>query len=197
MGYLRFSLVLFIFSFSAWSQEQLLDRCLKLEFSEQVAHKVKPFGLLKNKLEVIKNKCVITIKSTKYKYLKKQWIVDVCREPIHIKFGTDAVDVFKRQDGCLEGTKRAYCSKMKKLLHLIEDDGLIFAKGEREDLATPHGHIYCAFLLLNAYLDNGSVFSRYHQSPEYVGVPQKSESLPITKQQDKKTSKTEGVSDTF
>lgn len=136
-----------------------VTECLNFDFKESVSHKVKPFGLLKNILTVEKSKCVMTVRLEKYKYLKKQWKIDICREPIHIKYGMEAVDVFKRKGRCIDSTGD-YCQSFDKLLRALEDDGLIFAEGERENINSVHGKLYCSFQLIKSYLAEGIVYSR-------------------------------------
>lgn len=161
MASLKYSF-LFILIFimnGAYSAPFSATECLNYNFDETVSHKVKPFGLLKNVLSVQKNKCVMTVRLEKFKYLKKQWNVDICREPIHIKYGTEAVDVYKREGRCDNATGD-FCQSFDKLLKALEDDGLIFAAGEREDLNSVHGKLYCSFLLMKSYLSDGVVYSR-------------------------------------
>ena len=48
---------------------------------------------------------------------------------------------------------------IKDLKNAISDYGLIFAKGEKEDLLSDHGKVYCSFLLINFYFDEEKIFS--------------------------------------
>ncbi len=163
MVFLKYSALvsLIIFSVTGKSSTFSVTDCLNRNFDTEVSHKIKPFGLLKNILAVKKDKCVFTVKQEKYKYLKKQWTVDICREPIHIKYGVSAVDVFKRDGRCISSSD--FCQSFSKLLKSIEDDGLIFAPGEREDLSSVHGQLHCSFLLIKSYLEDGVVYSRNKQ----------------------------------
>jgi hypothetical protein len=51
-----------------------------------------------------------------------------------------------------------YCQKLKELEKLILDEGLIFAKGLKEDLSTDHGKVYCVYLLIQGYLREGNIY---------------------------------------
>ena len=137
--------------------------CLGNGFETTVSHKAKPFGLLENTLSVSKNYCEIEIGSKKWEFLKKKWSIDICRLPVHIKYGTGAVDIYKRKGSCPPYTSdvvgNVYCQKLKELEKLILDEGLIFAKGLKEDLSTDHGKVYCAYLLLQGYLREGNIYS--------------------------------------
>jgi hypothetical protein len=46
-------------------------------------------------------------------------------------------------------------------MDVIQDDGLIFAEGDRDNLNSAHGRTYCSYLLLKKYLNESVVFSRY------------------------------------
>ena len=46
------------------------------------------------------------------------------------------------------------------MLSIIQDEGLIFADGARENLDADHGKVYCTFLLLSHYLNRGKSFRR-------------------------------------
>jgi hypothetical protein len=135
--------------------------CLKSNFSTSTSHEVAPFGVTKNILKVDKNGCTIIIHHERYKYLKTKWEVDVCRTPVHIKEGVGAVAVIKRAVSCQNPAKRkdAFCQTMATINARLQDDGLIFAPGDRELLESDHGKIYCTTLLLNKYLAYGTMLS--------------------------------------
>ena len=46
------------------------------------------------------------------------------------------------------------------MLSVLQDEGLIFAKGSRENLESDHGKVYCAFLLLKKYFKSNEAFNR-------------------------------------
>ena len=146
--------------------EESVTNCLGHDFKLKVAHDVLPLGFLSKELSVVKKKCDIKIKSVSYIWIKKEWNVDVCRTPVHIKAGTYSPEVLRKSGPCPNKTS-GYCKAAYELIGLIEDDGLIFAKGEKEDPLSEHGQIYCAYALLNKYLKNGEILSRYENSGPY------------------------------
>ncbi|MBT3234616.1 MAG: hypothetical protein HN353_01555 [Bdellovibrionales bacterium] len=135
--------------------------CLKSEFTTTTSHEVAPFGLTKNILKVNKKGCTITIHHERYKYLKKKWVVDVCRTPIHVKEGAGAVSVIKRAGNCQRPaiSRGDFCQTTATINERLQDDGLIFAPGDRELLSSDHGKIFCISLLLNKYLSYGTMLS--------------------------------------
>ena len=135
--------------------------CLEKDFEVRTSHKTFPFGVFSRKLIIIKSKCEIRIKYNSYHWIKKQWIIDVCREPIHIKSGVYSVEVIKKERRC-PSEDSAFCNITEAIKRLVQDDGLIFAQGEKEDILSEHGKLYCAYDLLKRYLDRGTVLSRYH-----------------------------------
>jgi len=86
-------------------------------------------------------------------------MIDVCREPVHIKYGNQLQNVVKRNSAVCSEDKTDFCQEYAELKLVLEDKGLIYGEGQREDLASDHGKIYCSYLLLNQYLKNGVVFS--------------------------------------
>jgi len=136
--------------------------CLKSQFSIQISHKGPPLGFLLNKLKVKKNNCVLVVEKEKLRLARSKWEFDVCRYPIHIKEGTGAVKVHKKLRKSCDFTtenKDSFCNSLKDLKNAISDYGLIFAHGEKEDLLSDHGKIYCTFLLINLYFDDERIFS--------------------------------------
>ncbi|MFN8369134.1 MAG: hypothetical protein U0T83_00755 [Bacteriovoracaceae bacterium] len=147
--------------------------CLNSIYTVKVEHPGKPFGLAKNILEIKKDKCVVEIQHEKLKILKNSWQIDVCREPVHIKEDIGAVEVLKRDgENCTENEKKKtpYCLILLKIEKLIQDDGLIFAVGEKEDLNSDHGKVYCAYSILEKYLRRGLVLSRFAEKMENLPV---------------------------
>lgn len=141
-------------------------QCLQSSFEVEVSHKGFPFGLLENRLKVEKEGCVIDIEHTKFKYYKRSWKIDVCRGPVHIKQTSAAVSVLKRSGEC-SARKDEFCKEYEMIKMLLQDDGLIFAEGEKDEISSDHGRIYCAFLLTNSYLDRGIVLDKnedYHDT---------------------------------
>jgi hypothetical protein len=143
------------------------------------------FGLLKQEFEIDKKSCVLHV--THQKYLPKEWYVDVCREPVHIKVtSATGVDVAKKERNCFNADKSRdtsdFCSQLFDLMDVIQDDGLIFAEGDRDDLNSNHGKTYCTYLLLKKYLNESVVFSRYTEVPDIF--VEKSKYLPPVPKQE-------------
>ena len=167
MPFLKFKLItlaLFLFSFNASSYTR--KECLEKNFDMNVTHKGALWGLLKNTLIVKKENCLITLTYQKHhpKIPGDSWKVDVCREPVHIKYLRGGVEVFKREGVCdleTKGKMNDFCYNTKNILVAIQDEGLIFAEGEKENLSTQHGQVYCAYDVLKDYLIRGIVLSRY------------------------------------
>ena len=138
------------------------SECLMANLDAKVVHKGKPWGLAENTLKIHKKDCLIIIESERMKVFKEKWVIDVCREPVHIKTGTEGVEVIKREKACVIGDRKPhkFCKTVQELDTLIQDDGLIFADGYRETLATEHGKVFCSYLLSMAYLRDGLVFNR-------------------------------------
>ena len=63
-----------------------------------------------------------------YQWIKKGWVIDVCREPVHIKAGAYSVDVLKREGPCPQ-EESEYCEVFQQITKIIQDDGLIFCEG--------------------------------------------------------------------
>ncbi|MCK5883164.1 MAG: hypothetical protein KAG61_05705 [Bacteriovoracaceae bacterium] len=141
--------------------------CLKSSFDTTVSHKSFPLGFADTTINVKKDGCVITILHKKMKYMKKKWVIDVCRGPIHIKYGTGSIDVFKRLGNCKGSMASDYCSNLSTIELLLQDDGLIFADGDKGNLDQDHGKIYCSYMLALSYLNKGLVFNR---EQEYSNV---------------------------
>ena len=157
-----------------------LVSCLAEDFEVKISHKAFPFGLFSRILTVVKEKCELTIDYESHRFIKKKWVIDVCREPVHIKVGAYSVEVLKRVSACSEempeGASATYCKTVQQIKQLLQDDGLVFAQGEKEDLLSEHGRIYCAYALLSKYLDHAEILSRYYgpgsyQSPQPSGGP--------------------------
>jgi hypothetical protein len=139
-------------------------QCLNAKFDISIEHKGKFFGLVKNKLTIKKEKCIITI--SKKEIFKKEWIIDICREPIHIKTSDKgSVQVHKRGKGCDDGNyTKGYCEQFETILTALQDDGLIFASGDKEDLTSQHGQNFCSYLLIKKHLKLGKLFSVYNDN---------------------------------
>jgi hypothetical protein len=164
MQWYKFSFLIILFtSFNADSSQFTSQNCLESSFKTSVQNKGQFFGLIKNNLDVSKDKCKLSIKFKGI--LETVWDVDVCREPIHMKVTSKgSQSVYKRTEKCSEDNKSDFCYFRNELILNLQDQGLIFAKGEREKIEDSHGKIYCTYLLLSKYLDEGLLFSQYAKS---------------------------------
>jgi len=168
-------LSLVLLSQSAFALERFSSKaCLDGNFKTKIAHKGPLFGLLPHELVVEKKNCLIKVSYRRY--LPKEWIVDVCREPVHIKVSAaTGTDVAKKIEECVKPDKSRntsdFCGQYFDLVDVIQDDGLIFAEGDRDSLSTPHGRTYCTYLLLERYLTDNVLYSRYTDVPSVFDKP--------------------------
>lgn len=156
-------ILLSLFSLLLISELSAFDRknCLDAVYNTTISHNGQPFGLTENLINIEKEKCSFKISTEKLKFIKKTWEIDVCRGPVHIKEGSSSVTVHKRMADCQNMTEPdTFCENYKMIDTAIQDYGLIFAKGEKEDLQSDHGKVYCASQLLDEYLKMGTVLSR-------------------------------------
>ena len=165
---LRTIAVLFIFASPAQASFKNFNKqnCINTSFDIRISHDAYPLGLTQNIIQVKKENCEIFVSHEKLKFIKKNWLVDVCRHPIHIKKKGRSIDVVKRKTSCNKNSikKDNFCTEYFSIKDKLQDDGLIFAKGEKENLNTEHGKVYCAYSLLESYLAQGNVLSRYHKT---------------------------------
>jgi hypothetical protein len=184
MAFIKFSL-LFIFIFStALAQTRFSSKsCLDSSYKMKMIQKGPLFGLLKQEFQIDKKNCLIHI--LHHKYFPKEWYIDVCREPVHIKVtSATGVDVAKKDGNCLNVDKSRdtsdFCSQYFNLIDVIQDDGLIFAEGDRDNLSSAHGKTYCTYLLIKKYLNESVIFSRYTEVPDIFLEPSKAAPAPVT-----------------
>lgn len=185
MQWLKFSLctLLLIQSVPIFASKFSSQECLNSKYSTKIEHKGKFFGLIENKISVKKEECLIEVKFKGL--LETTWKIDVCREPIHMKVvSKGSQDVYKRDKKCEKSTKSDYCYYRNELMESMQDHGLIFADGQREDIKQSHGQIFCSYLLLQRYLDDGYIFSVYenpkdiYREQSACAIPTKSENKP-------------------
>lgn len=155
--------------------------CLDASYKMKMVQKGPLFGLLKHEFMIEKKNCIIHISYNKY--LPKEWFVDVCREPVHIKVtSATGVDVAKKEAECIKKDNSRdtsdFCSQYFTMMDVIQDDGLIFAEGDRDNLNSAHGRTYCSYLLLKKYLNDSVVFSRYTEVQDIF--LEKAKELPNT-----------------
>lgn len=162
MFFSKFKIFLFLVFFSSLIYGFVDESCLGGNFSTKVSHKVGPFSLLQNDLIINKENCTINLTFKKWSIFEKKWLIDYCRMPVHIKYGAGSYDIFKRTEACPNDQdkkeKSEFCKKNEELENLILDEGLIFANGLKEDMASDHGKVYCTHLILKSYLQDGIVY---------------------------------------
>ncbi len=181
MAYIRFSFLFLICLTTAHAQTRFSPKsCLDSLYKMRMIQKGPLFGLLKHEFVINKKECVLTV--TYRKYVPREWKIDVCREPVHIKVtSATGVDVAKKTNECMNKDKTRdtgdFCGQYFDLIDVIQDEGLIFAEGDRDNLSSDHGKTYCSYLLLRRYLLDSVIFSRYTEVPEiFEGKPMKSTS---------------------
>ena len=178
-----FSIFLLTFTLNSNSQEFDEERCFRESFSLKLERNVGPFGIGKRELVLKKEKCELTLNYQAFQQRKTRWVIDVCREPIHIKKGEASVKVIKKDAPC-STAESLYCEQTEELLNVIQDEVLIFASGQREDLNSDHGKAYCTFLLAKKYLHGNTAF-RLSSSMSGVLIPkinQEKKVLSVTSQ---------------
>jgi hypothetical protein len=173
MEFIRFSLLNLLLTLIcgvSFAQERFSSKsCLDSKFTMKMSHQGALFGLMNQEFIITKKGCVITVSHKKY--FPKEWIIDVCREPVHIKVSSVmGVNVAKKVGSCTsketsENTSD-FCAQYAELMGVIQDEGLIFAEGDRDDLSSPHGKTYCSYLLIDRYLKDSLVFSRFTEVPD-------------------------------
>lgn len=146
-----------VLSFNSFALDE--NACFKKSFNVTLKRSVGPLGAGKRVTSIKKNDCEIVLNYQEFQYRKTNWLIDICREPIHIKKGTDSVEVIKRTSSCLS-SKGPFCDEVNVILSILQDEGLIFAKGGRDNLESDHGKVYCAFLLAKKYLNSDKAFNR-------------------------------------
>lgn len=165
-----FFIFLILLSNSLLAQTRFSSKsCLDSSYKMKMTRKGPLFGLLQQEFVIDKKYCIIHI--THRKYLPKEWVIDVCREPVHIKVtSATGVDVAKKETDCLKKDNSRdtsdFCSQYFSMMDVIQDDGLIFANGDRDNLYSDHGRTYCSYLLLKKYLNESIIFSRYTEVPD-------------------------------
>lgn len=170
MAFIKFSFIVFLGMSSAFAQTRFSPKsCLDATYKMKMTQKGPLFGLIKQEFVIDKKNCIVHI--THKKYLPKEWFVDVCREPVHIKVtSATGVDVAKKETECINVDKSRdtsnFCSQFFDMMDVIQDDGLIFAEGDRDNLSSDHGKVYCSYLLLKKYLNESVIFSRYTDVPD-------------------------------
>jgi hypothetical protein len=171
MAFIKFSFIFcLILSNAIFAQTRFSSKsCLDSSYKMKMNRKGPLFGLIQQEFIIDKKNCIIHI--THRKYLPKEWVIDVCREPVHIKVtSATGVDVAKKESDCIKKDNSRdtsdFCSQYFSMMDVIQDDGLIFANGDRDNLYSDHGRTYCSYLLLKKYLNESIIFSRYTEVPD-------------------------------
>lgn len=189
MQFLKLSLIFIISVNIALANAKFSSKeCLESSFETIIKSKGKFFGLIKNDLKVKKNKCLIEIRHKGI--LESIWNIDICREPIHMKVTSKgSQNVFKKANECNSESTDDFCYYLNELKVNIDDYGLIFAKGLKENLKDPHGQIYCTSLLINKYFDENIVFSLFEKTVDLYS--EKTETCELPKVEKTTTPKVE------
>jgi hypothetical protein len=157
MPFLRFRILFFIFTASAGSFAFESKECIESKFKASIERKGELFGLLPYEFVISKSRCKIDL--IHRTYWRKNFSIDICREPIHLKFEQfNSLNIYKKEGSCRDQSK-PFCNKIEELKAIVQDDGLIFAEGERDQLSSEHGQVYCSFLLIKKYLDQSVILS--------------------------------------
>ena len=158
---MRYLLCSFLFLLSFTSSAELFEarECLMSNFDIKLVRPLGLFGLFESKLDISQDKCNFSLYLEKYKIQKTRWSIDICRGPVHLKKGKRPVEVLKRISSCQINSSSDYCFAIKELILTLQDEGLVFAKGSREELSSKHGQVYCSYLLLKKYLERGEVLN--------------------------------------
>ena len=155
MAYMKFSFLLLLLTNVTFAQTRFSPKsCLDSSYKMKMNQKGLLFGLLTRTFVINKKDCIVTV--THKKYLPKEWIIDVCREPVHIKVtSATGIDVAKKETECLKKDNSRdtgdFCSQYFDVLDVIQDEGLIFAQGDRDHLESDHGKTYCAYFAIQMF----------------------------------------------
>lgn len=183
MAFIKFSVLAILVFNTAWAQTRFSPKsCLEANYKMKMTQQGPLFGLLKHEFIIDKKNCIIHVSYKKY--FPKEWVIDVCREPVHIKVtSATGVDVAKKEAECIKVDKSRdtsnFCSQYFDMMDVIQDDGLIFAEGDRDNLSSDHGKTYCSYLLLKKYLNESVVFSRYTEVPDIFTEKAKVQTVPV------------------
>ncbi|MBD66131.1 MAG: hypothetical protein CME62_13045 [Halobacteriovoraceae bacterium] len=182
----RFSFFILIYSVLSLADASTFtsNECKEAKFQTEIVNSGSFFGLLKNDLSIKKDGCLFEIKFLKLKWLlDKTWKVDICREPIHLKVSDKGSESFyKRVEECQGERKdnQRFCVYWGELKENLENYGLIYAQGARENLKSAHGQTYCTYLLLEKYLDEGVLFSKFKKANNIFSTkPKTKEQSPV------------------
>lgn len=170
---------LFVISLNAYPMFKSSD-CINSDFTAVAQRKGAFFGTLDYKFLITKKRCVISVEHKDI--LESHWDFDICREPVHLKVNQYfSQKVYIKKEDCFDKSKDTFCRKTKEFLSLIQQEGLINAKGERDTLSTEHGKVYCAFKILQKHLKDQSIFMMNNPSnPSLFSTADLMDVLPKT-----------------
>src|SRR3954466_1342997 len=96
MVFIKFSFIFLLTVSSVMAQSRFSPKsCVDSSFNMRMIQKGPLFGLIKQEFVIEKNNCLVHL--THKKYFPKEWFVDVCREPVHIKVtSATGMDVAKK-----------------------------------------------------------------------------------------------------
>lgn len=136
-------------------------QCLDANFDVKIAHNSGPLGLIPKEITINKKACEIQVFLNSFFVVKRRWVIDVCREPVHVKYKNNILspEVLRRKGVCPKRDD-GFCETSNVLQTEIQNNGLVYAQGEKEQLGTDHGKTYCSYLLIKKYTDEGFIFSR-------------------------------------
>lgn len=167
------SLLVALWAISSHGMERFSPQaCLEARYRSVLTHAGPLFGLFTRELVVDKHDCVLKVSHRRW--TTHAWVVDVCREPVHIKTTSmTGVTVAKKTVACgtPEAEETEFCKQYAAMMSAIQDDGLIFAEGDRDSLASPHGKTYCAYVLMERYLKDSLMLSLYTPVPDIFQAP--------------------------
>ena len=160
----KFLIVLVFFSFIEFNINQAFamfssSDCIVANFSKQIFLPAKYLGIFKREISLAKDRCLLSLKF-KSSFWFSKWEVDLCRDPIHLRYENFlGPELFRKNTSCLKGQSDQFCDSAAKLKEVIQNELLLFAEGERDQLSTSHGTSYCLNLLFASYLEKDFSFS--------------------------------------
>ncbi|MDA8792728.1 hypothetical protein N9N67_05750 [Bacteriovoracaceae bacterium] len=157
------------FTFSLWLGLSLFPNlllgvtttsCLSSGFDEKINSKFGVFNMFSQYVFIKKTDCEVNISF--HRFLPSSYSVNYCKNLVHVKTnGFLGEDIYYRKDmSCKLKPKRPFCRAIKDLFHQIESVGLTYAKGEKTDLKTAYGKIYCINKALRQYLFKGVILDQ-------------------------------------
>ncbi len=135
------------------------SECTSANFSKQILLPAKYLGIFKREISLSKERCLLSLKF-KSSFWFSKWEVDLCRDPIHLRYENFlGPELFRKNVSCIKGYSDQFCDSAAKLKEVIQNELLLFAEGERDQLSTSHGTSYCLNLLFASYLEKDFSFS--------------------------------------